>query len=187
MLSWVVNFRLHPRLATLFRHVTKSRSPQVLLDSALTNGDARNSFRIRSYENCRVSPGPLNIPTLKPFNLPTFTDLSLFLSHSCALFCAYEKLNPFLFKQIRALSRKHPGVGYSAFPTRIKMNVAETRFRFAISPPCPILGDSTVLMNAPHPRFASPHPRFLVNYIDPIPRRAGLREYIPISPRGPRS
>ncbi len=26
------------------------------LDSALTNGDARKSFRIRSYANCRVSP-----------------------------------------------------------------------------------------------------------------------------------
>src|SRR6267378_1494800 len=97
------------------RHVTKSRSPQVLLDSALTNGDARNSFRIRSYENWRVSLDPLNIPTLKPFNLPTFTDLSLFLSHSCALFCTHQNLNSFVFMRFRTLCQKPPRVGYPAF------------------------------------------------------------------------
>ena len=67
------------------------------------------------------------------------------------------------------------------------MNVAETRFRFAISPLCPIFGDSTVLMNAPHLRFASSPSDFLVNYIDPILRKAGLREYLPLTTRGPRS
>lgn len=86
MVSWVVNSRLHRRLATLFRHVTKYRSPQVLVDSALTNGDARNSFRIRCYENCRVSLRLLNIQSFKPSSLPTFFDLSLLFSHTSALF-----------------------------------------------------------------------------------------------------
>jgi hypothetical protein len=61
MVAWVVNSRLHPRLSTPFRHVTKHASPQVLLTCALTNRDARNSFRIRSYENCRVSLPPQNV------------------------------------------------------------------------------------------------------------------------------
>src|SRR6266436_6569156 len=78
MLSLVVNFhpkhrrraRLHlrrtpasltssPYILTsppFCRHVTKIPSLQLLLFRAFTNCDARNSFRIRSYENCRVSP-----------------------------------------------------------------------------------------------------------------------------------
>src|SRR5260370_11311548 len=63
MVAWVVNSRLHPRLVTLFRHVTKNPSPQVLMTCALTNRNARNSFRMCSYENCRVSPA-LNIDFL---------------------------------------------------------------------------------------------------------------------------
>jgi len=37
------------------RHVTKNLSPQLLWNLHLQNGDARNSFRIRSYQKCRVS------------------------------------------------------------------------------------------------------------------------------------
>src|SRR5713226_3910032 len=36
-------------------HLTKIPSPQVFWNSVLTNRDARNSFRICSYENCRVT------------------------------------------------------------------------------------------------------------------------------------
>jgi hypothetical protein len=56
MLAWLVTFSFHPRRAAPCRHVTKNPSPQLLLSCALTNRDARNSFRIRSYANCRVSP-----------------------------------------------------------------------------------------------------------------------------------
>jgi len=55
MLAWVVIFSSHSRRATLCRHVTKIPSPQLLLFPGLTNGDACNSFRIRSYANCRVA------------------------------------------------------------------------------------------------------------------------------------
>src|SRR5713101_842451 len=37
--------------------------------------------------------------------------LSSLFSHSCALFCTQQKINPFVFKQIHTLCPKHPGVG----------------------------------------------------------------------------
>src|SRR6266571_8793609 len=48
------------------------------------------------------------------FQLSTFNSrpphpLSPFFSHPCGLFCAHRKLNSFLFKRFRTLSRKHPG------------------------------------------------------------------------------
>jgi hypothetical protein len=55
MLSWFVTFSLDPPRAPQCRHVTKIPSPQLLLFPPLTNCDARNSFRIRSYTNCRVT------------------------------------------------------------------------------------------------------------------------------------
>src|SRR6266568_4508098 len=33
------------------------------------------------------------------------------IPHSFALFCTYQKLNPFVFMQFHALCEKHPGVG----------------------------------------------------------------------------
>jgi hypothetical protein len=56
-----VIFSSHSRRATLCRHVTKIPSPQLLLFPGLTNGDACNSFRIRSYANCRVTSFKPNI------------------------------------------------------------------------------------------------------------------------------
>ena len=61
MLAWVVIFSSHSRRATLCRHVTKIPSPQLLLFLRLTNRDARNFFRIRSYANCRVTSFKPNI------------------------------------------------------------------------------------------------------------------------------
>ncbi len=55
MLAWVVIYRRHLRQSPQCRHVTKIPSPQLLLFPALTNRDARNPFRIRSYANCRVA------------------------------------------------------------------------------------------------------------------------------------
>src|SRR5713226_3946926 len=56
MLPCAVNYRRETRCAFQFRHVTKPPATASPLQSALTNGDACNSFRIRSYANCRVSP-----------------------------------------------------------------------------------------------------------------------------------
>src|SRR5713226_5176896 len=47
-------FSIDSRRPTHCRHVTKIPSPQLLLFPGLINCDARNPFRIRSYENCRV-------------------------------------------------------------------------------------------------------------------------------------
>src|SRR5258708_35592421 len=48
---------------------------------------------------------------------PRVFDLSPFFSHSCALFCTQQKLNPFIFNRFRTLCRKPPGVGVSpCFP-----------------------------------------------------------------------
>jgi hypothetical protein len=55
MLAWVVIFSIDSRRPTHCRHVTKIPSPQLLLFPALTNRDACNPFRIRSYANCRVA------------------------------------------------------------------------------------------------------------------------------------
>ena len=48
-------FRRHHRQAASYRHVTKNTSRQLLWNLHLRDRDARNPFRIRSYENCRVS------------------------------------------------------------------------------------------------------------------------------------
>src|SRR6266403_1103655 len=54
MLISVVIFSRHPRRSTLFRHRDEKPVTASPLESAFTNCDARNSFRIRFYENCRV-------------------------------------------------------------------------------------------------------------------------------------
>ena len=65
MLAWVAIFSTDSRRVTQCRHATKIPSPQLLLFPALTDRDACNSCRIRSYENCRVSTEyPIYPPTL---------------------------------------------------------------------------------------------------------------------------
>jgi uncharacterized protein YceH (UPF0502 family) len=44
-------------------------------------------------------------------NRRSLFDSSSFFSRSYKLFCTTRKFNPFLFKQFRTLSQKHPGVG----------------------------------------------------------------------------
>src|SRR5260370_7604600 len=74
----LVIFTSHPRVAPQCRHVTKIPSPQLLLFPPLANRDARNSFRFRSYANCRVTSfKPKAFSLFEPFptgpsNLPTF-------------------------------------------------------------------------------------------------------------------
>ncbi len=47
--------------------------------------------------------------SIQPLSVPTLFDLSPFFSHSCALFCTYQKLNPFVFKRFRTPCKKPPG------------------------------------------------------------------------------
>ena len=110
MLSWVVNFRPYPRRTARprrFRHVTKIPSPQLLTFPALTNRDACNSFRIRSYEKCRVSPA-FSSRNFKPYSTFLPTDRAL-----CSLFSLFAQRvfhNSFAITKIRALSKNSRGV-----------------------------------------------------------------------------
>jgi hypothetical protein len=158
MVAWVVIFRLPARLATQFRHVTKYPSPQVLVDPPLTNCDAPNSFRIRSYENCRVSLVLSPHYSLSPNLYPLYSDI---LPHPFALF--YTFLH----------SRKTQLLSFHAIPH----SFTKTRGCGARHSP----------LATSFPRFASPPPSFLVNYLDPILHRGGLREHFPQSTQGPRS
>src|SRR5260370_30359136 len=126
MLAWVVMFRLPARLATQFRHVTKNPSPQLLVDPPLTNCDARNPFRIRFYENCRVSPGPLNIPTFKcafcipdastgPANRQRFWPISFpftLLRTLLHFFALIKNSTPVFSSDSALFAKNHPGWGY---------------------------------------------------------------------------
>src|SRR5260370_33098361 len=122
MPAWIVIDRRHHRKAAPYRHVTKNTSPQLLLFLTLTNCDACNPFRIRSYENCRgvyqqfpfwfASKPAVGNSSLTPVARPCIQVLSFHtLAHSFALFCTHAKLNPFLFKRFRTLCQKPPGWG----------------------------------------------------------------------------
>src|SRR5260370_22449221 len=112
----LVIFSFHPRRAPQCRHVTKIPSPQLLLFPPLANRDARNSFRFRSYANCRVTSfKPKAFSLFEPFpsgpsNLPTFF-LSDLLSATpsespprSAQFCWY--LSPFRMKTSKSVSKQ---------------------------------------------------------------------------------
>ncbi len=183
-----------PRRSTLLRHrLPRSCRGDVKsvtatpLDSAFTTCDARKSFRIRFCENTGVSVGLFNVPTFKRSNVPTFSDLSLFVSHSSKLFCTLKKLNPFLFKQIRTLSRKHPGVGVpTLFAPRIKRNQAGTNSSSANDAGCRFPRHSTRSAASPPAGFTSQPFRFLVNYsgsILPVTGPAGHFLHCPQRPR----
>jgi hypothetical protein len=53
----------------------------------------------------------------------TCFDVSLFLSHACALFCVPKKLNSLVFKQFQTLSQKHPGYRGDASPAHSNLNL----------------------------------------------------------------
>ena len=89
MVPCVVNSRLHQRRAARlfhFRHRDETPVTATPLKSSLTNRDARNPFRIRSYENCRVS---------------------LALSSLFSLFTPRVFHNSFAIMRFRTLSQKH--------------------------------------------------------------------------------
>ncbi len=63
-----------------------------------------------------------NLQTCQPANLPTFFDLSPFLSYSCALFCTHQILNSLVFNRFRTLCKKPPGVGGTTPVRRSRRN-----------------------------------------------------------------
>jgi len=92
----------------------QNRLFQISALRTLPSSVSSKSFACRSYAKCRVyinnshsgtQRPPVNSPSLIPYPLsPSF-------SYSCALFCANEKLNSFIFNCFRTLCPKHPGGG----------------------------------------------------------------------------
>jgi hypothetical protein len=94
VLTFFVNLSAPPRLSTLSRHRDEKPVTASPLESAFTKRDARNSFRMRSSENCRVvyAPSPQtatynsNFTPLCRFTQPNRSDSRPFFSWTSALF-----------------------------------------------------------------------------------------------------
>ena len=133
-----------------------------------------------------ASSNPSNIPACQ--RLLAYLFYFHTLAHSFARFCTHQKLNPFLFKRFRTLCEKAPGVGVPLrFSTRIKMNPAGTNSSLIGETLRRLHRHSTRGGVSLRLRFASPPPRFLVNYIDPILHRVGPAGHFLHSTQRPRS
>src|ERR1700674_3867744 len=58
-----------------------------------------------------VTPSAPAVSTCRRADIQTTLGLSLFFTHSCALFCSQRNLNSFLFKWFRTLWGKNTGGG----------------------------------------------------------------------------
>src|SRR6266478_757993 len=72
------------------RHVTKNLSPQLLWNLHLQNGDARNSFRIRSYQNTRVAG--VFLPKFGPSDVGDLHTLRGIVAIRCRFAASYRTL-----------------------------------------------------------------------------------------------
>ena len=121
------------------RHSDENPVTATPLDSALTKRDARNSFRFRSYQKCRVSPTqdshfgtehPTRMRVLPALSVVEGSerselrllhpewfygtkDLSPSFSITSVLFGASSKVNSFLFNGLRTLCKNTRGWGTS--------------------------------------------------------------------------
>src|SRR5712664_1849428 len=96
-----------PRRTPLSRHRDEKPVTTSPLDSALTNRDARKSFRMRFYEKCRVSPAS-SIKDLEFFSSAPVASNAL-----CSLFSLFAPRvfhNSFPIRWFRALSENSRGV-----------------------------------------------------------------------------
>ncbi len=90
-----------PRRTPLSRHRDEKPVTTSPLDSALTNRDARKSFRMRFYEKCRVSPAS-SIKDLESFSSSPVASNAL-----CSLFSLFAPRvfhNSFPIRWFRTLS-----------------------------------------------------------------------------------
>src|SRR5713101_373920 len=103
MVTCLVIVSRHPRPATPYRHRDEKPLFQSSLESAVTNGDACNSFRMRFYQNCRVAyPSPFILVSRLTFTgKKTNLQLPCFLStaHSSKFGIPQVLYSPLLPKQ----------------------------------------------------------------------------------------
>jgi hypothetical protein len=127
MLSSIVYLENNPDPSTFRRsdlptfrqsfHLFPSRDEKPIttspIESAFTNGDARNSFRRPFYENCRVSyPHSSQFGKFySPFNV------KLFLFTLFHTLLRSQKTQPLCFHAIPNSLPKNPAVGYTNPPT----------------------------------------------------------------------
>jgi hypothetical protein len=95
----------YPRLASLSPHRDEKPVTASPLESALTNCDARNPFRMRSYENCRVAYPHDSISRLPSLCRAKGPSVNPLISMRCALFHFPYPVNP-----VFATLTKTPGV-----------------------------------------------------------------------------
>jgi hypothetical protein len=116
------------------RHTCARDEKQLLLSPSKTgpykspsHRDAFKSFRIRSYENCRVSPAisRFRAGTFRPSEVSTCFQLSPFFSYSCALFCTTGAKQLFWNQFVAHSFRPHGGVHPSPFHFRACLLMTE--------------------------------------------------------------
>ena len=79
------------------------------LESALTKNSSASLLESALTKRGGILPEP---STFRHSDLVSIHPLYFHtLPNSFALFCTYQKFNPFVFKQFRTLCEKHPGVG----------------------------------------------------------------------------
>jgi hypothetical protein len=96
---------------TLAFSTPDSSSPRNLCVSALYSSFSFVFFNVQRSDAHGVYPDRVGASRAQLREVPTFFDVSLFLSHSSALFCVHKKLNSFVFRQFQTLLQKHPGWG----------------------------------------------------------------------------
>ncbi len=82
--------------------------------------DSPRNLRVLSFSALDFSSAPSS-SSLHQSRITRHQPLSLFLSYFSKLFGTHQKRNPFVFKQIRTLSQKHPGWGYPHLSSWNKM------------------------------------------------------------------
>jgi hypothetical protein len=195
MLTSLLIFSRHPCRSTPFRHRDEKPVTVTPLVSAFTKRDACNPFRMRIYENCRVSyPLPSIFVSRVTFThkmcickspvfyslhtLPSSVSRNSFVCHS------YENCRV-------STNNSHSGTPHHPLTASIRV------VYFHALTNCP--SHNPFLLTFMHrmggvgvplhfPRFVSQPFRFLVNYLDPIfPGAGGPAEQFPHSTQRPRS
>ena len=116
---------LQPSFCTIFMH---SKPFRINSCKSVSKQTTSTPFRINTYEKTRgwgrgaIACVP-TIPILEssahhssPATHHSPLHSSSFLSDPCALFCTRQKLNSFIFKLLRTLCPKTPGVGVPSQP-----------------------------------------------------------------------